>query len=106
MNGIPNSAKQLAVVPTSFHGKLINCYLEISADDKKDLKTFQLPLQEKTRLTKNTFMATKHFQECAQGPWEKASDFSSELKKLFYQAFPYKDINSAVVLQHLLTGYC
>ena len=99
-----NAAKQLAVVPTLLHGKLINCYLDLSEDDKKDVKTLRTALQEKAGLKRDPLMASKLFNERVQGPQEKASDFVSELRKLFQQAFPEEEATSAVLLQRYLTG--
>ena len=99
-----NAAKQLAVVPTLLRGKLIDYYLDLSEDEKKDVKTLKAALQEKAGLKRDPLMASKLFNERVQGPREKASDFASELRKLFQQAFPDEQATSAVLLQRYLIG--
>ena len=99
-----NAAKQLVVLPTLLRGKLIDYYLDLSDDEKKDIKSLKAALQEKAGLKKDPLMASKLFNEQFQGPHEKAGDFASELKKLFQQAFPGEDVNSTVLLQRYLTG--
>ena len=65
-----NAAKQLAVVPTLLRGKLIDYYLDLSEDERKDVKTLKAALQEKAGLKRDPLIASKLFNERVQGPPE------------------------------------
>ena len=41
---------------------------------------------------------------CQQGPSESVYDFATDLKKLFVELYPDKEITSAILLQQFLTG--
>ena len=97
--------KQLAVVPTLLRGKLIDYFLDLTDEEKKDLESLKAALQEKAGLKADPLTSFKLFNERTQRHDEKAGDFASELKKLFKQAFPGEDYaKSPVLLQRYLTG--
>ena len=58
-----NATKQLAVVPTLLRGKLIDYYLNLSKDERKDVKTLKAALQEEAGLKRDSLMASKLFNE-------------------------------------------
>ena len=79
-------------------GKLIDYYLDLSEDERKDVKTLKAALQEKAGLKRDPLMTSKLFNERVQGPQEKARDFASELRKLYQQAFRDEEATSAILL--------
>lgn len=85
-----DAAKQLTVVPTLLCGKLIDHYLDLTDEEKKDLKSLKSALHQKAGLKKDPLLASKLFNERSQGWCEKGGNFASELKKLFQQTFPGK----------------
>lgn len=57
-----NATKQLAVLPTLLRGKLIDYYLDLSDDKKKDIKSLKAALQEKSGLKKGPPYGLQAFQ--------------------------------------------
>ena len=99
-----DAARQLAVIPTLLRGKLIDYYVELSDAAKSDLGRLKAALLDRTGVKTDTLLASKQFTRRSQGPDEKIKDFAFVLKQLFKEAYPAESLDSAVLLQHFLTG--
>ena len=93
-----NAAKQLAVIPALLRGKLINYYIELDDETKKDLKLLRAALEERAGKKEDPLVASKTFSQRNQSQGERVSDFASSLKQLFKSAFPEEAMTSAVLL--------
>ncbi len=82
-------------------GKL---YVKLVAAETGDLPTLKGVLSHRTGLKKDSLMAAKSCVERTQHSQEKATDFATELKKLFKQAHPEESLISAVLLRCFVTG--
>lgn len=100
-----NDQRQVAIVPTLLRGKLVDYYLDLTADEKETLKKMKEALMEKAGIGKDRLMAGKAFISRCQQPGEKVDDFCGELKSLFKLAYPGEALlTSEVLLQRFLTG--
>ena len=99
-----NNAKRLAIIPTLLHGKLIDFYTELEDATKADLAALKAALQEKAGFKTDPLVALRKFNLRDQQPNERVNDYASDLKRLFKQAYPEEETNSAVLLQRFLTG--
>ena len=99
-----DAARQLAVIPTLLRGKLIDYYVELSDAAKSDLGRLKAALLDRTGVKTDALLASKQFTCRSQGPDEKIKDFAFVLKQLFKEAYPAESLDSAVLLQHFLTG--
>ena len=99
-----NTAKRLAIIPTLLRGKLIDFYTELEDATKTDLTALKTALQEKAGFKTDPLVASRKFNLRDQQPNERVNDYTSDLKRLFKQAYPDEGTNSAVLLQRFLTG--
>ena len=99
-----NSNTQLAVIPTLLRGKLIDYYVKLDNDIKGDLALLKDALQEQVGTKEDPLLASRNFNQQAQGHNEKVADFAASLKKLFKSAYPCELMTSALLLQRFLTG--
>lgn len=96
--------KQLKILPTLLSEKLLDCYLELSEEERSSLRALEKALVERCSLTKDPLVAGKQFTTRRQGQTEKTSEFAADLKRLFKCAYPSESGESAVLLQCFLTG--
>ena len=99
-----NANKQLAVIPTLLRGRLIDYYVELDDETKRDLRLLKVALQERAGTKEDPLLASKNFNQRSQGPDEKVNDYASALKKLFKIAYPEEAATSTVLLQRFVTG--
>ena len=94
----------MAVIPTLLRGKLIDYYVELPDAAKSDLSRLKAALQDRTGMKTDALLASRKFIRRSQGSNEKVKDFAFALKQLFKEAYPAESLDSAVSLQHFLTG--
>ena len=99
-----NNAKQLAIIPTLLRGKLIEFYTELEDATKADLAALKAALQEKAGFKMDPLVVLRKFNLRNQQSNERVNNYASDLKRLFKQAYPEEETNSAVLLQRFLTG--
>ena len=100
-----DQAKQLAILPTLLHGKLLDHYVCLSDDEKRDAGTLKTALMKHAgHPLADTLLASRMFGERTQGPKETVSDYVSDLKKLFKLAHPTEAEDSVVLLHKFITG--
>lgn len=99
-----NDDKQLAIIPTLLRGKLLDCYLDLNADEKATLADLRAALVKRAGLAADPLIAARKFMNRNQGDHETAADYLAALKKLFKQAHPTESLDSTVLLQKFLTG--
>ena len=99
-----DTARQLAVIPTLLRGKLIDYYVEFSDAARSNLGRLKAALLDRTGVKTDALLASKQFTRRSQGPDEKIKNFTFVLKQLFKEAYPAESLDSAVPLQHFLTG--
>ena len=99
-----DAARHLAVIPTLLRGKLIDYYVELPDAAKSDLSRLKVALQDRTGMKTDALLASRKFTRRSQGSNEKVKDFAFALKQLFKEAYPAESLDSAVLLQHFLTG--
>lgn len=85
-------------------GKLVDLYIELGDDIKKDMKQLKVVLMGKAGLIQDPLSAGKKFISRSQGEEEKVDEFGCTLKTLFKQAHPDKDLSSSILLQRFLTS--
>ena len=85
------------VLPALLRGRLLDYYLDLENADKTDLKTLKAALKRKAGIDRDPLIASRLFNECAQGAQEKAVYFAADLKQLFRQAFPEEDTKLIVL---------
>ena len=71
--------------------------MDLENADKTDLKTPKAALKSKSGIDRDPLIASRQFNDLAQGAQEKAVDFKADLKQLFRQAFPEEDTESIVL---------
>ena len=92
-------AKQLAILPTLLRGKLLDHYVCLSDDEKRDAGTLKTALMKHAgHPLADTLLASRMFGERTQGPKETVSDYVSDLKKLFKLAHPTEAKDSIVLI--------
>ena len=93
-----NENRQLKIVPTLFSERLLDCYMELSEEEKSSLLVLKKSMVEKCGLTKDPLTAGKQFTARCQGPDEKTSEFAADVNRLFKWAYPTESSESAVLL--------
>ena len=99
-----NTEKQVMILPTLLHGKLVDYYVELDEALKTSMKLLKTALMMRAGLIKDPITAGKIFISCCQHANDKAEGFTNFLRKLFKQAYPDEEVTSGILLQRLLTG--
>ena len=101
-----DKAKQLAKLPTSLRGKLLDHYVSLSDDDRKDVGTLKTALMKHMgHPLADTLRALRMFGEQTQGPNEAVSNYVTDLKKLIKQAHLTEAEDSVVLLHKFIMGH-
>ena len=97
--------RDLVILPALLRGKLLDIYMQLPDFDKADLATLTKALADRAGLTRDPLLSAKRFGERCQELRESVRDFEMALCKLFTEAYPDDDVNSAsVLLGRFVTG--
>ena len=96
--------KQALILPTLLRGKLVECYVDLDTETKKDAKSVKDELVKRLRLCRDPLEAGRLFMARSQLEHEKVTEYAMFLKKLFQQAYSEESCTSGILLQRFVMG--
>ena len=99
-----NEAKQKLILPTLFHGKLLDAYIQLNETARENLGTIKKALMEAVGIVRDPLTAGQAFMSRHQSAGETVRDYAADIKKLFKESYPEEAQSSPILLQRFLTG--